>query len=53
LDREGKPLPLVLHPQESWQRFYDEEKRDLKADPWDSCANPWDSCVVAWFDDRD
>jgi len=42
-DREGKPLPRVVHPKKSWRRFYDEEKMDRRADPWD---RP----VVAWFD---
>lgn len=42
-DREGKPLPRVLRPEESSKRFYDEEKIDLK-------VTPWDRPVVAWFD---
>lgn len=40
---EGKHLSHVLHPRESWNRFYDEEKLDRG-------ANPWNRPVVAWFD---
>jgi len=42
-DREGEPLSRVVRPGESWKAFYDEEKIERRADPWD---RP----VVAWFD---
>jgi len=42
-DRDGKPLPGLLRSAESQKRFYDEEKFNRTADPWD---RP----VVAWFD---
>jgi hypothetical protein len=42
-DRDGKQLPHVLHPKESWKDFYETEKIVRGVDPWD---RP----VVAWFD---
>jgi hypothetical protein len=44
-DKEGKPLPHVLRPEESWKRFYDEEKRDR--------TDAGDHPIVAWFDITD
>ena len=41
-DQEGKRMPRVLHPEESWKRYYDEEKSSHNVDPRD---RP----IIAWF----
>lgn len=42
-DLEGRPLPHSLRPEESYRRYYEEEKFKREVDPWD---RP----VIAWFD---